>query len=117
MSDKAPEQPPEYSVAPLPNEQCQSIGTAVASLVCGILSYFCCGLLSIPAIVTGHMALGRLRRGEMPENGRGYAMAGLVLGYLNLALFALILIAAAIGMIVTIIGSGAGTASPFLYAK
>lgn len=51
---------------------------AVASLVCGGLS-FMVGVTAIPAIITGHMALSRLKHSN--EDGRGLAITGLILGY------------------------------------
>jgi hypothetical protein len=51
---------------------------AVASLVCGGLS-FMVGITAIPAIITGHMALSRLKHSN--EDGRGLAITGLILGY------------------------------------
>jgi protein-disulfide isomerase len=53
---------------------------SIVSLVTG----FFCGLA---AVITGHLALGQIRR--TGEAGRGLAIAGLVLGYLGLALTAL----------------------------
>jgi len=32
-------------------------GLATASLVCGIISFFCLGLPGLPAVIMGHMAL------------------------------------------------------------
>jgi hypothetical protein len=41
----------------------------------------------VPAIVTGHLALARIRRTN--DDGAGIAVTGLVLGYLELAFVAL----------------------------
>jgi hypothetical protein len=59
-----------------------SSGTAVVSLVCGILGFFTCALTSIVAVITGHLAMRETRSGQV--GGRGMAVAGLVLGYLVL---------------------------------
>jgi prepilin-type processing-associated H-X9-DG protein len=60
-------------------------GIAIASLVCGILSWVCVGLLAaIPAVITGHMALGRIKRSAGALAGRGLAIAGLILGYTSI---------------------------------
>src|SRR4051812_43421084 len=69
-------------------------GVAVASLVLGIVGVFTgwC-LFALPcvvAVVLGHMGLAETRSGQ--KEGRGLAVAGLVLGYVILApaiLFAL----------------------------
>lgn len=59
----------------------------MASLVLGILSYICCGIFSgIAAIVTGHMARGRIKASGGTETGAGLALAGLILGYLFIGL-------------------------------
>ena len=65
-------------------------GFAITSLVCGILG-FCAGgaLAAIPAIVFGHIALAQINRSGGMEQGRGMAIAGLVMGYLFLALIVL----------------------------
>jgi hypothetical protein len=70
----------------------QSSTLAVVSLICGILGWV--GLLGIGpiiAIITGHMAKSEIARSGGQMTGSGMATAGLVLGYLNLALTLLIL--------------------------
>ena len=54
---------------------------AIWSLVLSLLGLFCCGLLSgIPGIICGHLALSKINK--KPElQGRGLAMAGLIIGY------------------------------------
>ena len=72
-----------------PQAQAKNNRLAVASLVLSLLWLF--GLGSLLAVVLGHMALSQIKRtGEM---GRGFAIAGLVLGYLALAVLALGLVA------------------------
>ncbi|MCC6696402.1 MAG: DUF4190 domain-containing protein [Candidatus Hydrogenedentes bacterium] len=67
---------------------------AIASLVLGIGSYLCLGpLLSIPGIITGHMAMPRTRIGRSTHGGGGLAIAGLVLSYVNICLTLLVLLA------------------------
>lgn len=53
---------------------------AKASLILGVLAPFMCAATSVPAIITGHMALSRIRRSG--DEGRGMAIAGLVLGHI-----------------------------------
>jgi Domain of unknown function (DUF4190) len=59
-------------------------GTAVASLVCGILGFlvgWCLlGVPSIIAVLCGHVALNETR--DNRKSGKGMAIAGLILGYL-----------------------------------
>ncbi|MFI6743778.1 DUF4190 domain-containing protein [Nonomuraea sp. NPDC050451] len=77
-----PHQGSERHLPPLGNPAPTS-GLAVASLVFGIIgllgSWFLLGIPSITAIVLGHAATGKTKRGIRP--GHGMAVAGLVLGY------------------------------------
>jgi hypothetical protein len=60
---------------------------AVVSLISGIASWLGIPLLgAIAAIITGHMARSQIRQSHGLEEGDGLAVAGLVLGYLNLIL-------------------------------
>ncbi|WP_216853135.1 DUF1707 and DUF4190 domain-containing protein [Phytoactinopolyspora halotolerans] len=51
---------------------------AIASVACGGFG-FVTGISAIPAIITGHMALAKIN--QTGEEGRGLAVAGLVMGY------------------------------------
>lgn len=59
---------------------------AIVSMVFGILSYIFCLMffLSVPAVICGHIALSRIKKGE--ASGKGFAVAGVVLGYVNIAI-------------------------------
>jgi Domain of unknown function (DUF4190) len=62
-------------------------GLAVTSLVSGIVSWVMCPLVGgVVAVVTGHMAHGQIKTSG--ESGAGMATAGLVLGYIHLAAWA-----------------------------
>jgi Domain of unknown function (DUF4190) len=74
----------------------QTNGLAVAALVCGIAQIFFWVLAGIPAIILGHVARSRIR--QTGEQGAGMALAGLILGYVGLALaiiFVILIIAVA----------------------
>ena len=58
---------------------------AVAALVCGIGQFFTLGLGTIPAVILGHMSHRQIRR--TGEQGSGMATAGLVLGWIGVALW------------------------------
>lgn len=58
-------------------------GLAIASMICGILSFFTCGLSGIPAIITGHMARSQIKKSLGVIGGNGLALAGLITGYLG----------------------------------
>jgi hypothetical protein len=66
-------------------------GLAVGAFVCGLLEVVTFGLTAIPAIVLGHNARRQIRR--TGEHGDGLALTGLLLGWLGVAVFALLVIA------------------------
>lgn len=72
----------------------QTNSLAVVSLVCSILGWTLLPFLgSIVAIVCGHMARSEIRRNPQTQEGDGLAVAGLVLGYLVIALSVLAVVA------------------------
>lgn len=68
-------------------------GLAIAAMVTGISSlplYAACLMgapASIAAIVLGHLARRQIRRSGGMKSGSGMALAGLIIGYITLALF------------------------------
>jgi len=90
-----------YGVAGPPNST-----AAVVSLVFGILSWVMLPVVGpIVAVVAGHMARAEIRRSNGQVGGGGMATAGLVLGYLQIALFALAICAIVAIGILTMLGS------------
>jgi capsular polysaccharide biosynthesis protein len=65
---------------------------AVVSFVMGIASLIIGPLGSLPAIIFGHISLSRIKANSSIE-GRGYALAGVILGYTTLVLMVLGLVA------------------------
>lgn len=57
---------------------------AIASLILGVLSVFLYFLTAIPGIITGHMARSRVKRNPESYDGKGMALAGLILSYMML---------------------------------
>ena len=108
--NEIPPVPPDAGALAQP----QSSGLAIASMVLGILSWVLCLSLiaSIPAIITGHMGLGQVRRKEAPESSRGMAIAGLILGYANICISIIALMLLGLLMF---LASSAGVVSPFIY--
>ena len=89
--------------ATLPQELPQ--GMAIAALVTGILSLTLCGIFTaIPAIICGHVGVKQADNGE--ASGRTMAMAGMIMGYISLALTLLAIIAYVV-LIVFVIGAAA----------
>lgn len=80
----APAAPPSYAPAAAPTTST----TAIISLVFGILGViFALPLIGpLVAVVAGHMARNEIRRSEGRLTGDGMAVAGLIMGYLMLAL-------------------------------
>ena len=68
-------------------------GLAITSMVLGILG------ISIVAIVLGHVSLNQIKKSGDTQEGRGFAIAGLVLGYIGLAV-SVIIIAVVVAVIV-----------------
>jgi hypothetical protein len=62
-------------------------GLAIASFVLGLLSFvLCLGVFTgIPAIILGHVAKNRSQRFSAQHGGKGFAIAGLTLGYVSIA--------------------------------
>lgn len=83
---------PTPGAAPRPIGTQPQTGLAITSLLLGILSLLCFGFLAgIPAIICGHMARGRARRQPAQYGGSGFAVAGLVMGYVSVLVTLLIL--------------------------
>lgn len=76
---------------------------AVASLICGIAGVVLIWaiipvLASIAAVITGHMALGQIKR-QPGIGGRGLAIAGLILGYAVVAIAAFTIVSTIISFL------------------
>lgn len=128
----AAQQPTPYSTQPQPHQQLSPYtaqsqpmmlyrpstnGLATASLVFGIISWFLCPLIGgIIAVACGHIAHSQIKR--TGESGSGLATAGLVLGYIHLAAFAVgivisILVFGSLAALLALIGAAViGTAAP-----
>lgn len=67
-----------------------SLVTGLGSFVAHIIPFVGGFTLAVVAIVTGHIALGQIKRTGEP--GRSFAVWGLVIGYVHVGLLALVLI-------------------------
>jgi len=73
-----------YGHRHLPPPPAENNSMAIGALVCGIAAWLVAPLVgAVVAIVLGHLSLRQLRQSD--QAGHGMAVAGLVLGYLNLA--------------------------------
>lgn len=88
-SPPAPPPVPPAGWAPYQPARRATNGFAVASLVLGI-AVLCTGIFgAILAVIFGNVALGRIDAAQGAEKGRGLAIAGIVLGWIGIALTAL----------------------------
>lgn len=72
---------------------------AIWSLVLSVLSLFCCGfVLGVPGVICGHLALSNISKNPNLE-GRGMALAGVVIGYVGIALWILWLLLGGVGFL------------------
>ncbi len=70
-----------YPAAPKNN------GLAIASLVCSILG-LCCGVGGVLGVIFGFVARGQIKRSGGAEQGSGLALAGIIVGFVVIALAA-----------------------------
>jgi len=105
-----PPQQPYYYGGPPPT---QTSGTATAALVLGICGFFVCPLIcSIAAIICGNIAINDIDRSGGRVTGRDMAKAGLILGWVGVALCVIgILIIAAL----VVIGISTAADQPYEY--
>ena len=99
MTEPLPVPPAPAGVGPVYRTEATN-SLAIVSLVAGIAGYviphpFIAGIV---AIVTGHMARSQIRR--TGEGGSGIALAGLILGYIHLALSILLVVGLALLFVV-----------------
>lgn len=76
------------SVYPTPQvPQNRNSTTAIISLIAGIAGWTVLPFLgAIVAVITGHIAQGEIKKSGGMVTGKGMATAGLILGYLSIAL-------------------------------
>ena len=75
------------------NQIRQTSNLAIASLVSGILGWTLLPVLgTVVAIITGHMARAEIRRSNGQVDGDGLAVAGLVLGWISMALVLVVVV-------------------------
>lgn len=60
-------------------------GFAIASMICGIIAVMpCWGIVGIPAVICGHVAMYQIKNSRNLIVGQGMAITGLICGYLSL---------------------------------
>jgi hypothetical protein len=81
-------QPSFSSAVPVPIKR-PANSKAIVSLVCGCGGLVTCcsfGVLSLVAVIFGHLAKSEIKNSSGQQGGEGMAVAGLVTGYIGLAL-------------------------------
>ena len=85
-----PGQQPTYGAPPGGFQPPRTNGLAVTSMILGLL--WVCWLGSILAVIFGHVALSQIKKSNGTQQGKGFAVAGLVLGYLGVLTLILALV-------------------------
>jgi hypothetical protein len=105
---------PENSQPVTPPVYKRDSSLAIASLVCGLLTWsFVPFFGAIAAIITGHVAKKEIRESGDTLTGDGMALTGLILGYTQLGLIVL----GALCLIALIFASAANTSSTLIGAS
>lgn len=87
---------PSSGPASAPSAEVPTSRKAIASMVCGIFTFFLPA--SIAAIILGHISLSEIRKSAGSLGGSGYALTGLILGYAGIAVIPLVLLIVAIAI-------------------
>jgi heme/copper-type cytochrome/quinol oxidase subunit 2 len=82
--------PPPYAYGPQWAQQAGTNGMAIASMVLGILWIYWVG--SVLALIFGYVARSQLKR--RPQQGGGMAVAGIVLGWIGVAVLIIVIVVA-----------------------
>jgi hypothetical protein len=80
-----------YPAAPKNN------GFAIASLVCSIAGLCCCGIGGVLGVIFGFVARGQIKRSSGAEQGSGLALAGIIIGFVCIAIGAVLLLLFTLG--------------------
>jgi hypothetical protein len=71
-------------------------GLAIAALVLGLVGWMACGIGSILAVVFGFVARSQIRASQGRQAGDGMALAGIILGFIAIALLVLLFVIGAL---------------------
>jgi hypothetical protein len=84
---------PNYPYQPVMQPMQRDSGAAIASLIFGIMAWvFLPFLGAIVAIITGHVGINEVNNSNGMVRGKGMAVAGLVMGYVQIAILVLIIV-------------------------
>jgi hypothetical protein len=83
---------PQYAPGPGYPPAGPTSGMAIASLVCSLLG------IGLVGVILGHLALNEIKKSNGYTQGRGLAIAGLIIGYLQIAAGVVIILFFIIGL-------------------
>lgn len=77
---------------PLPPQTEGASGLSIGAFILGLMGTFCCLSIfgAIPAIIMGWIEKNRINQGSSSQRGYGFAVAGMVLGFIHVAWLAII---------------------------
>ncbi|WP_411845544.1 GYF domain-containing protein [Roseibacillus persicicus] len=81
-----------------------SNGMAITSMIlaiCSVVLTFGCGIgfvLALPAVIFGHIARNQIKSSSNMQTGEGMALAGLIIGYIVLAVMLVMLVAVGVAI-------------------
>jgi hypothetical protein len=85
--------PPPY--APPPYLVRKTSGLAVASLIVSVVGFWIYGLGSILGLIFGYIAKSQIDKSGGMQDGRGLAIAGIVIGWIGVGIGAILIVAIA----------------------
>lgn len=111
MIGQSPNEPGETLASrPVPPVQPQSAtpsGYAIAAFVLGIISFVACGpCAGLPAFILGMIELRNIKDKTSPVEGKPFALAGAILGGVNAAIAALMILFYAAIVLIVILAHG-----------
>ncbi|WP_255572765.1 DUF4190 domain-containing protein [Leucobacter tenebrionis] len=79
---------------------------AIVSMIASIVGFFTFAIFAVAGVIMGHISLNQIKR--TGENGRGMAIAGLIVGYAAIGFWVLILL---FYVLIIVVGLGIAGAS------
>lgn len=90
----------------IPGQSSPTDSMAVCSLIFGLLGLFCFPLLGLGGVICGHIARKRALEETLPSSNGGMALAGLITGYIGIAIMVVLLVFYAVVIIAAISEGG-----------
>lgn len=93
-SPQPPLTPPAGGGAAYPPRSKTTNGLAIASLACSIGGFVVCGIGYILGLVFGYIARNQIDQSGGTQEGRGLAVAGIIIGWVGVGIIVLVLVIA-----------------------